>query len=436
MKKRFFLLGVLSLIFLFSNSANANFVKDVKKAKKKVEHKLGWDRYILCWGDRFVPPQDRWVAIRSAVPKKKHTMGKFWDVPGKGKKVNGPNKKIQLWDITFQEYPKSDRRYKFISVYDKTGHPDDYGWYLIKSKTGMFVQANGKGKQITLNKGYDPKNRNHNQAGIYQWRVKNVGKNKFTFISRHYGLAIDARGWGKKNGTVVQMWDDGGHAAVQWEFIYIASGDEVKSTKTMAKKRAKEVGKMAKKVADKFDAIANKVSQKVMSKIKKGFNKIDDKLLSVKKKGNNFELSVGFPEQKSLYDELKGKTIDKLFKLDFKKIKFEPAGKDKILVGIINRIECLGHHVDLSLEMTGDWGLSKNGFKINNFVVSRFSLPFLPDKLTKGIRNAISKETKKLKINIKKFPGMNAVASGAGKGAMKVKDYKKGPYGFKATLAI
>ncbi len=437
-KKRAFGFALLVMVLLSFSSADAGLIdkakKGAKKIQKKVEHKLGWDRYILCWGDRFVPPEDRWVAIRSAIPREKHNIGKFWDVAGDGKVTKGARKEIQLWGITFQEYPKEDRRYRFVSVYDRTKHPDDYGYYWIQAKTGMWMQARNKGQAIWLNKGYDTKNRHDKHAASYQWQVKNVGKNKFTIISRKNGLAIDAAGGKGKNGTRVQLWDDHGQTPVKWEFIYIAQGDEVKSTSEMAEKRAKEVHKMAKNVTNKFEKIANKVSGSVVAKVKRGFHDLGDNLITLKKQGNNYHLKVGFPAQENLYDKLKGKTIDKLFKLDFKKIKFEPTDNNKIIVGIINRIECLGHHTDLSVELTGDWTLGKDGFKIDHFVMNRFSLPLLPDSLTKGIRDAISKETKKLKIHIKDFAGMNKLANGTNKSPLKVSGVKKGPYGFEATL--
>lgn len=437
-KKLFFFLTVFAFVTVSSHTVDAGVFdkvkKGVKKGVKKVEHKLGWDRYILCWGDRFVPPEDRWVAIRSGVKKKKHDIGRFWDVPGKGKQVEGPGKEVKLWDITFQEYPKADRRYKFLSVYDRTHHPDDYGYYVIKAKTGMYVQAGKKGQTLRLNKGYNLKDRNARDAESYQWLVKNVGKNRFVFVSRKNGLAIDAKGGKAKKGDPVALWNDKGQRAVQWEFIYIAQGKEVKSTKTMAKKRAKEVRKMTKQVANQFEQIAKNVSKKVTAKAKAGLYKLDDKLLSVKKKGQTYELSVGLPQQNNLVDELKEKTIDKLFKMDFKKIKFEPSGKDKIVVGLINRIECMGHHVDLSVEMKGDWSIDKNGFTVKNFKMHRFSLPFLPDSLTKDIRKAISKETKKLNIHINNFPGKALIADSGSHGPMKVSNFHKGPYGFQVAL--
>jgi hypothetical protein len=58
----------------------------------------------------------------------------------------------------------------------------------------------------------------------------------------------------------------------------------------------------------------------------------------------------------------------------------------------------------------------------------------LPDSLTKGIRKAISKETKKLSLHIKKFPGIGSLAKDSNKAPLKVSALEKGPYGFKATL--
>ncbi len=437
-KRCFIFFSVIALLGVSTHTIDANAFKSIKKGikktVKKVEHKLGWDRYILCWGDRFVPPEDRWVAVRSGVKREKHDIGRFWDVPGDGKEVQGPGKQVKLWDITFQEYPKEDRRYKFLSVYDRTHHADDYRYYVIQAKTGMYVQAGNKGQTLLLNRGYNLKDRDARDAHSYQFRVKNVGKNKFVFISRKNGLAIDAKGGKAKKGDAVQLYTDKGQPAIKWELIYIAEGKEVKSTSDMAKKRAQEVRKMAENVSRKFEDIARKVGKNVLAKAEKGLDKLDDKLLSLKKDGNGYLLSVGLPDQNNVVDELKEKTIDKLFKMEFKKLKFEPSGNDKILVGLINRLECLGHHVDLSVEFKGDWNLDKDGFKVSNFAMSRFSLPMLPDSLTKDIRNMISKETKKLKVHIKNFPGMNQIAGLDGKAPLKVTNFHKSPYGFEVAL--
>lgn len=434
---------ILFLFCLFSTDLKAGFFKKVRsKAKgvvKKVEHTLGWDRYIYCWGNRLVPPENRWVAIRSAIPRKKRDIGRFWDVPGDGKQVMGAHKEIKLWDITFQEYPKVDRRYRFVSVYNSTHHPDDFDYYWIQSKTGMWVEAYGKGKGIQLNKGYNIKDRTSKAGFRYQWKVQNVGKNRFVFINRGNNKAIDARGGVAKKGTIVQQWDNHGRKSVQWEFIYIAQGKEIKSTKQMAKNRANAVRKQAKKITNTFAAMAKKVSQTISKQAKKSFNSLTKKkLISLEKKSNNvYTFKIGFPNQKNLLDELKAKTIDKFFKLDLKKIVLEPVGKNKIAIGIKNKIECLGHHVDLTFEFLGNWSLDKDGFKISNFKMNKFLLPLLPHSLTKEIRNAISKESQKLSIRIKNFPGSNKLSVVANKKRkFKVINSKKGPYGFETTLSL
>lgn len=409
--------------------------KGAKKVKKKVEHKLGWDRYILCWGDTFVPEESRWVAIRPALKKDKHDIGRFWDIAGDGKECEGPNKPVMLWGITFQEYPPADRRYRFVSVYNHTKHPDDFGYYWIQCKTGMWVQAQNHGQQIKLNPGYDVNNREDPHASSYQWRIQNVGKNRFVFVSRKNDLVIDARGGNNSNGTAVQMWDSNKTKSQQWEFIYIATGSEVKSTRDMAEKRAAEVQKMTKQVTDQLGVIAGKVSDIVMKKVNSGLNTLANNMVSLKKTGNQYTFTLGFPNEESLYDQLKARTIDRLFKVDFKKMKFEPTDGKQLIVGIINRVECLGHHVDLTLEMICDWEISRNGLDLKKFSIKRFSLPFLPDRLTKGIRTSISKKMSSFHVNIKNLPGVNKISS-TSNAPLNVKSVKKGPYGFEAVMTV
>ncbi len=418
-----------------ANKGAKEVEKGAKTVKKKVEHKLGWDRYILCWGDTFVPEEERWVAIRPALKKDKHDIGRFWDIAGNGKECEGPNKPIMLWGITFQEYPPADRRYRFVSVYERTKHPDDFGYYWVQCKTGMWVQAQDHGQQIILNSGYDINNRNDPQANSYQWRIQNVGKNRFVFVSKMNNLVIDARGGNNTNGTAVQMWEQNNTLAQQWEMIYIATGDEVKSTRDMAEKRAMEVHKMTQQVTDQLGVIAKKVGNFVMGKVNSGLNTLANNMISLEKVGNKYTFTIGFPNEESLYDQLKAKTIDRLFKVDFKKMKFEPTDGKQLVVGIINRIECLGHHVDLTLEMICDWEISRNGLTLKKFSIKRFSLPFLPDRLTKGIRSSISGKMKSFNVNIKNLPGVDKISSPSN-APLKVNRIKKGPYGFEAIMTV
>jgi len=224
----------------------------VKKVKEKVEVTAGWDRYIYAWGDRKIPDTRRWVAIRTIYKKNSKDMGNFWDVPGDGNAVRGPEKKLQLWEMPykFQRYPQLDRRYKFIPLWEMTSNKDDQGYYLIKSGTGYYVYNDRF--QLKLNR-----SSNFRTDRSYHWEIINKGTNRFNMVSRANGKYITASGIAKNNGTPLKGRAYGTSNSL-WEFIIIANGNEKKSTASMAKKRAREVSSMARSEVKRLKEIARK----------------------------------------------------------------------------------------------------------------------------------------------------------------------------------
>lgn len=219
--------------------------------KDKVEVTGGWDRYIYKWGDKDIPDTKRWVAIRTPYKKNKNDMGNFWDVPGDGYKVKGPNKKIQLWELKykFQKYPQDDRRYKFYPLWQMTTNKEDLGYYLIKSKTGYYVED--QISKILLNRSNIYKNKR------YHWEVINKGRNKFLLKNRHTNRFITASGKASKNGASLYSVSRPKNNSY-WEFIIISNGNEKKTTKEMAQKRARETTKFINKEVGRLKDVAKK----------------------------------------------------------------------------------------------------------------------------------------------------------------------------------
>ncbi len=171
--------------------------KKAKKIKRKFEVTAGWDRYIYAWGDRKIPSTERWTAIRTVYKRNKRDMGNFWDVPGSGRSVIGPGKKLQLWEMSakFQKYPRHDRRYKFYPLWELTRKASDMGYYLIKSKTGYYVRNTApkkpRYKQIYKIPSY---------KRFYVQSVKEYGKSKKGYWD------IGGRPRSYKNGQKIKAW--------------------------------------------------------------------------------------------------------------------------------------------------------------------------------------------------------------------------------------
>jgi len=242
--------------------------------KDKIEVAGGWDRYIYDWAEHDVPDTERWTAIRTPFKKDRHDMGNFWDVPGSGKAVRGPGKKIQLWELPykFQRSPESDRRYKFIRLWEKTGDVEDFGYYLVKCDTGYYVYNTLKGP-VELSRGGSI-----DTDKSYHWMIENVGKNRFTFLSRKDRKYISASGRASRNGADLTMYS-AKHPSSDWEFIIITKPDEKKTTGELIEKRAGDVNKKLaefnetiKKKSYKFRVKATSVLNKTMREITGSFD--------------------------------------------------------------------------------------------------------------------------------------------------------------------
>ncbi len=203
----------------------------VYKGYKKLEQKAGWDRYILRWGDRDIPSPHRWVALRSALKRKKHTIGFFWDIKGDRQQCYGAGKKLQLWDITFQQWPQNDRRYRFIPVFDETRRREDYDCFWIQCGTGYYVRSNGKGRPLTLETRLPNLKTKTAVSDVFKWEIRNIGKNRFIFQNKKYGTPIDIAGKKSSKGARLITGTRNSGQSRQWEMIYIAEGNEKKSTK-------------------------------------------------------------------------------------------------------------------------------------------------------------------------------------------------------------
>ena len=403
-------------LLLQASSSQAKW-RPFKKIKEKIEVTGGWDRYIYAWGDRFVPPPDRWVAIRSAQKSGKRDMGNFWDIPGDGKKVEGSFKPLQLWHLKykFQRYPQSDRRYKFIPAWE-VGQKEksDYGYYYILCKTGYFVSVPGrsKGKQLKLR--YAHRNRYYPGTDSYKWKVENVGSNRFILTNKYNAYVVDAAGGkGTKNGTKLITWSRHGGKCQQWEFIYIAQGKEVKSTGKMIKNRSKEIARTTKNVTQKaFNSVKDVINKAVIKGVKKSTAALAKGLMEVKhdQKNKVLLMRVGVDNPLDKLQELKDKTISRFVQIDLKRFEFKVEKNNKLKLSLINRIASMGKHVDLTLSFVGDWKLDKSGFSFRNLRMQRFSIPFFPDSTTSGIRNSESRGLSKIKVNLKKYPGQREVA--------------------------
>jgi len=385
----------------------------LKKIIDEVEINAGWDRYIYAWGDKFVPNNNRWTAIRNT-KKKKGQMGFFWDVPGSGKAIEGANKKLQTWELSrkFQASPENDRKYKFIRIWKITKDKKDFGYYYVLSKTGYFLQATGKknNSEVILNspKGKAFNGKNYPSDKSYQWKIKNVGKNKFIFINRKNKKAIDSKGgFGGKNGVKLVLWDEHGKESQIWEFILIAQGKEVKSTSELAEKRATEI---INATAEFTQKAFNKVEELVMASINQSINNIKkifkDGLIELKynQKNKSVFFRVGFDNPLAPLKNLKENFMDEFARVELGKIEFNIT-KEEIQLSFVNTLYSMGQHVDFIITFSLKWHISLDGFRVHDLALKRFTLPLLPDSTTKGIRSKITHLLKGINFNIKNYPG-------------------------------
>lgn len=102
----------------------------------------------------------------------------------------------------------------------------------------------------------------------YHWKIDNMGKNRFTFMSRADNTYLTAAGNASSNGAKLVM-SPVINSNSEWEFIIIANGDEKKSTEDIIKKRAGEVNK---KIAD-FNSTIKKKGYKFRVRATKVLNK-------------------------------------------------------------------------------------------------------------------------------------------------------------------
>ncbi len=422
-----------------------NPVKVVKRTKKKIEVAGGWDRYIYAWGDRFVPNERRWVAIRSAQKNGKRDMGNFWDIPGRGRQVEGANKELKLWPLgaKFQESPKRDRRYRFIPAWEVGRRdPGDFGYYYILCQTGYFVWAEPKrGGWMRVRHHFN--NRNYPNDNSYKWKVENVGKNRFIIFNKASNLVIDAQGGkGNKRGTRLINWTAHRGACQQWEFILIAQGREVKSTGRMVKNRARDIARATSNLTNRaYNAVSNTLGREITKGVKGALSSLGKKLLRVdhtknRKGGGTVFLKVGVENPADRLYELRDKIMSRFVSIDLKRFNFS-LDRNKIRLSLINRIASLGQHVDLTFTFAGNWKLEKSGFKIYNFHMERFSIPFFPDRTTRGLRNSISGKLGRMNISIKHYPGEEIVKNIYRKSKnvrFRVKDVEKTRSKFTAKL--
>ncbi len=202
--------------------------KKIKKTTKKAVTKAtqaGWDRFVLREGEKEIPPETRWVAIRSALTRSVKASGYYLDIKGKIKRqFSGTGKKLQLGTINFLVNPQKDRRYRFISVYHRTRNKKDAGYFWINCGTGTYLRSNGKGKPVTVENG-----RNKNNPA-YKWLIKNVGMNRYTFISQINRGPLDTAGGKAVDGTGVVTGSRQGPSS-QWSLVYIADASEKKTAR-------------------------------------------------------------------------------------------------------------------------------------------------------------------------------------------------------------
>ena len=387
--------------------------KTLKKIVDQVEINAGWDRYIYAWGDKFIPKNDHWTAIRNT-KKKKGQMGFFWDIPGSGKAIEGANKKLQTWELAkkFQASPANDRRYKFIPIWKETKNQKDFGFYYVLSKTGFFLQApNDKvGTQVVLNspnrKIFDGKT--YPKDTNYHWNIKNVGKNKFLFVNRKNKMAIDSKGGnGGKNGVSLILSPEKIVASQEWEFILIAQGKEVKTTSQLAEKRATEILK----ATEEFTKQAfGKVEELVMSAINDTINNIKnifkDGLIEFKydKKNNSIYFRIGFDDPLGPLKDLKENFMDEFAKVELGKIEFNIT-RDEIELSFVNTLASMGYHVDFIVTIAIKWHIGIDGFEFYDLRLKRLTLPLLPNSATEGVRKKVRKLLKPIHFKITDYPG-------------------------------
>lgn len=122
------------------------------------------------------------------------------------------------------------------------------------------------------------KNSSINSDVSYHWKINNVGKNRFTFVSRTDNKYLTASGNASANGSKLIM-SSLKSSNSEWEFVIISKGDEKKSTEELVKKRADEINKKVndfsaeiKKKGYKFTVKASEVISKSIKEITGSFD--------------------------------------------------------------------------------------------------------------------------------------------------------------------
>ena len=126
------------------------------------------------------------------------------------------------------------------------------------------------------------------------------------------------------------------------------------------------------------------------------------------KKTKTLLFRIGFDNPLDPLANLKSDFMDEFAKIELKKFEIDVT-KDTIKISLINTIASMGHHVDLTITFSGKWSIGIEGFRIYDLKMARFSIPFFPDSVTKGIRDSITKTMKKAEFNFKNYPGKKLV---------------------------
>jgi hypothetical protein len=83
----------------------------------------------------------------------------------------------------------------------------------------------------------------------FHWKIENVERNRYTFVSRKDNRWLSVSGNATSNGAALVM-SSRKDANAEWEFIIIANGDEKKTTAEMVQLRTQEVGRDAARFAE------------------------------------------------------------------------------------------------------------------------------------------------------------------------------------------
>ncbi len=131
-------------------------------------------------------------------------------------------------------------------------------WYFIDSN-GDSVEQN---KTASLN-----------TDTSYHWKINNIGKNRFTFVSRSDNRYLTAFGNPSQNGSKLVMSADKNPSS-EWEFIIISKYEEKKSTEELVQKRTEEINKKLNNLNDEIKKKGYKFRVKATSVINKTIKEI------------------------------------------------------------------------------------------------------------------------------------------------------------------